>query len=339
MNNLTISNSKIQTKKNLNQKLYLYFKLGQSSYAINVENVLEVMKLPHLNYPQKLPNNIIGFLNYNETTIKILDVRMYLNLEVTPYNISNKLIIVNFEGLIIGFIVDEINDIISVTEAELEEYTSDNTLIRYIFYVENKSVSVIDLTKIKYLLKTGCKDANINIEKLFPNDKKSKEILAQRSNNLTIRPKLYLSENYSQNKYISFMLNKNKYCIKLSYIKEVSQKMNIINVPCAPEYIEGLTTLRGDFITIINLKKFLNLSQSEYSKQSKIIIIDAENYKLGFLADKIFELTDISENSIKKSKVHENPYILAELILNDDLYQILNMEKILTDEKMFINEE
>ena len=43
----------IEQKKNT----HLYFQVGDSKYAVNSENVLEIMKLPALDYPQKLPNN------------------------------------------------------------------------------------------------------------------------------------------------------------------------------------------------------------------------------------------------------------------------------------------
>ena len=51
----------IEQKKNT----HLYFQIGENKYAINTSNVLEIMKLPALDYPQKLPNNIIGLLKYN----------------------------------------------------------------------------------------------------------------------------------------------------------------------------------------------------------------------------------------------------------------------------------
>ena len=44
---------------------FICFSLGNNKYAVTVENVLEVMDLPHLDYPQKLPANIIGLLKFN----------------------------------------------------------------------------------------------------------------------------------------------------------------------------------------------------------------------------------------------------------------------------------
>ena len=80
----------IEQKKNT----HLYFSIGGNKYAINSDNVLEIMKLPQLDYPQKLPNNIVGLLKYNNFVINVVDIRFYLNMEVQPYSTNNELIII-----------------------------------------------------------------------------------------------------------------------------------------------------------------------------------------------------------------------------------------------------
>ena len=59
------NNNYIEQKKNS----FLYFQTGHNKYAISSTNVLEIMKLPALDYPQKLPNNIVGLLKYNNFVI------------------------------------------------------------------------------------------------------------------------------------------------------------------------------------------------------------------------------------------------------------------------------
>ena len=66
---MSSNNNYIEQKKNT----HLYFKIGESLYAINTSNVLEIIKLPALDYPQKLPNNIIGLLKYNNFVINIMN--------------------------------------------------------------------------------------------------------------------------------------------------------------------------------------------------------------------------------------------------------------------------
>ena len=73
----TLNNNTFEVQQNL------YFTLSDNKYAIPLKNVVEVMKLPALDYPQKLPNNIIGVLKFNNININILDIRFYLDVNVT----------------------------------------------------------------------------------------------------------------------------------------------------------------------------------------------------------------------------------------------------------------
>ena len=124
MNN---SNSNyIEQKKNT----HLYFQIGDSKYAINSDNVLEIMKLPALDYPQKLPNNIVGLLKYNNFVINVIDIRFYLNIDVTPYTTRNELLIVKTDEVIFGIITDKVIGIASF----------NSSLVDAIPYVDNKMI-------------------------------------------------------------------------------------------------------------------------------------------------------------------------------------------------------
>ena len=99
-----MNNNYIEQKKNS----HLYFQIGDYKYAINTTNVLEIIKLPALDYPQKLPNKVVGLLKYNNFVINVVDIRFYLNLEVKPYTLHNELIIVKTDEVIFGIITDKI---------------------------------------------------------------------------------------------------------------------------------------------------------------------------------------------------------------------------------------
>ena len=103
----------IEQKKNM----HLYFQVGNNKYAVNSENVLEIMKLPALDYPQKLPNNIVGLLKYNNFVINVVDVRFYLNIDVKPYTPQNELLIVKTDELIFGIITDKVIGILPFDSA------------------------------------------------------------------------------------------------------------------------------------------------------------------------------------------------------------------------------
>ena len=329
------SSNLIEQKKNT----HLYFQVGDNKYAVNSENVLEIMKLPALDYPQKLPNNIVGLLKYNNFVINVIDIRFYLDIEVRPYTVHNELLIVKTDELIYGIITDKVIGILPFDSAFVDAipYADSNTVIDSLYKINNETIFIINIYSVENLLKKHQEWAKVEIPKLFPQDETSKAIMAKRTLEVVNKStmKLASSELHVKNKYISFNLNSNTYCIALDYVKEVLKDTSITNVPGTPDFIEGIMNLRGDYITVINLKNFLDLESSVVSDKKPVIIIKCNELKLALLIDKINELFEFQQDDINELS---DGYFSNEFIYNNTLYTILNVEKIASDKRIIITD-
>ena len=252
-----MNNNYLEQKKNT----HLYFKIGESKYAVNTSNVLEIMKLPALDYPQKLPNNIIGLLKYNNFVINIVDIRFYLNIDVTPYNSNNELLIVKTDEVIFGIITDKIIGILPFDTALVDQipFVDNKMVIESLYKYNNETIFIVNIYALENLLKKH--DIVLpekDILSLFPQDNASVALMQKRTRDITEKSSLRLdsSKLHAKNKYISFNLNNDFYCIALDFVKEVLKDTSITKVPGTPNFIEGIMNLRGYYITVINLKKF-----------------------------------------------------------------------------------
>ena len=145
------SNNYIEQKKNT----HLYFSIGKNKYAVNSDNVLEIMKLPALEYPQKLPNNVLGLLKYNNFVINVVDIRFYLNMEVTPYNINNELLIVKTDEIILGLITDKIIGIQSFNSALTDAlpFVDNKTVVDSIYKYKDDTIYIINIYALENILR------------------------------------------------------------------------------------------------------------------------------------------------------------------------------------------
>lgn len=325
---------------------YLFFNLGGNKYAINTLQVVDIMKLPHLDYPQKLANNIIGLLNYNSFTINVLDLRFYLDIKVTPYSINNQLLIVKTDESIFALVIDKAEDIIALEESKIEpfEVHGKEKVIEFIYKRGNDSISIINLNTLENIVKDGKFSSDIDIPTLFPTDDDSKYKFAQRSIALHEKAGFDLMANvFSQDRFISFSLDENIYCINFEYIKEFLKDYSITKVPCNFDYIAGIIALRGEFVSVIDMKRFLGIAEStsviDYNDaKNNIIVIETSDFKIGFLVDEIYEIINISEDLVSK-KSHSTPkYVQGEVIMDEKLYTIFDMKHILADERFFVEE-
>lgn len=329
-----------------NDNLYLSFLLGENNYAIRIQNVVEVIKMPLLDYPQRLPNNAIGVFQYNNFNLTVLDLRFYFNINVTEYTIFNQLLIVKTDESMFGLIIDKAGSIISLDNTRFESLSANNEeKIIESMYKQNQgeTVSVINLDILESTLRKGVESVDIDIPSLFPKDDDSKYVLTQRRQLIQDKANSILSANlFSQNKYISFSLSENFYCISLEYIKEFLKDVAITNIPCSASYVAGIIPLQGNFITIIDIENFLNPSitkeTNKFGTKNNIIILEFAEYIVGFIVNELFGIIEIPEEQIEINNRVTDKYVLSEAFIDDKMFNILNIKTIFSDEKFFIEE-
>lgn len=113
---------------------------------------------------------------------------------------------------------------------------------------------------------------------------------------------------------VIFNLGDEEYAIDISYSKEIIRVPKLTKIPNVPHYIEGIFNLRGTVITVIDLKKRFELSQTERGIDNRLLILEIDEMLVGIIVDDISEvvriedltvqnlgnqITSISKNSIK----------------------------------------
>ena len=321
-----------------NKNNHLYFRVGDNKYAVNSNSVLEIIKLPLLDYPQRLPNNIVGLMKYNHFVINVVDIRFYLNIQPTPYTTANEVVIIKTDETIIGIVVDKVEGILPFVTSKVDSlpFIDKRMLIDALYKLNDETIFIINIFSLESIIKGSDSFEPYNVQTLFPADESSKSLFALRSTELAEKEKFqFVHEIYTKDKFISFMLNNNHYGIKLRHIKEVLKDTNIINVPCTPDFIRGIMNLRGDFIAVIDLKRFLNISPSVYEEKNPIIIVENEDLTLALYIDKINELFEIPDEIIPKNS--ENS-VSFDIIYKDKVHTILNIDRMLKDKRLFITD-
>ncbi len=132
---------------------------------------------------------------------------------------------------------------------------------------------------------------------------------------------------------ILFKLEDKVYGLELQYCKEIDELKHLTQIQYSSEnyknYIEGITNLRGDIITVINLKKLFDLKNKSY-EQNIFILLKVKKGKIGILIDQIMDIVNLENYHIDYSKGHIEskliPYIKFTVILNHKPILILNPE-------------
>ncbi|MFH1684621.1 MAG: chemotaxis protein CheW [Candidatus Margulisiibacteriota bacterium] len=132
---------------------------------------------------------------------------------------------------------------------------------------------------------------------------------------------------------IDFHLGKEWYGIEIIKVREVVKVPPITYLPGAPPYILGIANLRGNILSITDLKKIFGLGAVESSPANRIIVVEHEGIETGLLVDKIEKTLDLPVSKIDPPMATlEGPaaeYIEGEAEIEGKLLGILKIEKLI----------
>lgn len=139
-------------------------------------------------------------------------------------------------------------------------------------------------------------------------------------------------------RYLEFNLGTERYACELLSVLEVISVPETTPVPNSPTYLEGVMNLRGQIVTIIDLRKKLNITPKEENKEQAVIILNVEGHHLGVIVDSINKVLNVTENSVSDSAdvqgQSQAKYINGihkeddELVFILDFYKLLNISEI-----------
>ena len=115
-------------------------------------------------------------------------------------------------------------------------------------------------------------------------------------------PQSSVANDTKKEKFLIFCLNEERYGIPLSTVKEIIGMVEITPVPQVPDFFKGLINLRGEVLSVIDLKVKLSLTKDvEKSERESIIIVEIDGFKLGTIVDDVDEVVGFDSGQLEKS--------------------------------------
>lgn len=323
----------------------LSFNMGDAKFGLDIKRIKEIIKMVEITQLPDGPDFMEGVINVSGKIVPVVDLRKMFGLEYGEQNIASLyIIVVQVEKVIMGMIVNKVNEILQIDSRCIETPSDGIPLIQFLSGVaklEEGLMLVLDLNKI-FSFQQKAFFENVNREKMEIQTKEKieplpaiKSILHQRAVSLSRIAELG-EETKEKAQLLSFSLGKEWYGLKAVYIKEILQPSRITRVPFVPGCIMGIINLRGEIVSIVDIKKILDLSREEDSvKKPHIIVVEAYKKTVGFWVDGVGEIVNFLPSAIapplstlEKSKAD---FIEGEIELEKKSrwVTLLNLEKVL----------
>ncbi len=316
--NTSLLHKKHEQNGNMNNsmKKCISFTVGGSHLAFEITKIDELVRLPEIEKTNLISDMCIGVVMLRDQRIPIVDFSEYMGLgskkdaKLRECNI----IVMKLNENRFGLLIDQLESIVSYWNENLVPFTPFTEGNKKLFkgcIVRKEEEELILLDQEKVFSNEEILKITEGYSKLYNKRKSEKENKKTRKINLNITFK------------VSHM-----FAVNIQDVREIiNYPKRIVNPPGSRTYVQGILNLRGEMLTIVNTRKLYKIEDKTdvELKNSKIIIIQKNDMKIGLLVDSIESILPVDENE----KTILPNYILRNASKNfyEDIQEIISVNE------------
>ncbi len=328
---------------------YLLFTLDGAHYGLAAEAVQEMFLLPALiSVPESGPE-VAGLLNLRGHLLPVINLRVCLGYPQQPNALSQAIIVVQGSGRPLGLVVDQIqnveaiapNSITAALETPYFGYGANpltvgfarpgDTVIVLIDPValgqRSHGASPSPVTEVK---------TNRFMAQFSPTEQ---QVLQARADGLT---QMIADESTSELSALAVIgLAGERFALGLESVHEFAEVPQITPIPCCPAHIVGNINLRGEILTLVDVRHFLNLAPAAPLQPKTVVVMRLGSLVAGVVIDDVFDVIYLhaAEIAATPTAVHSsnNPYLKGFAQYGNSMLTLLDLPKLLTTGELVVD--
>ncbi|MEG4392435.1 chemotaxis protein CheW [Microcoleus sp. BROC3] len=176
-----------------------------------------------------------------------------------------------------------------------------------------------------------CPNATLEEKALFRERAHNLRLLGDRENSAAINISLAV-----------VVLNGEYFGINLGVVREFTDIRQVTPIPCTPDRIIGNMNLRGEILTLVDIRNVLNMS-ADTKSLSKAIVVEIEDLVVGIIVDEILDIIYLNVADIATIPAALNSanreYLRGTAFYEKKIIAVLNLHKLLTKGGVVVDEE
>lgn len=134
--------------------------------------------------------------------------------------------------------------------------------------------------------------------------------------------------------YASFFVDEMLLAIPISQVHEINRQLDVTRVPHAKDSIAGVINLRGEVVTVVDLRNVLGLPRTDISAANRNVIIQHGDELIGLMVDGVADILSIEKSDITTAPANvssiDHRFIKGVYAMNDQIVVILDIDESLT---------
>src|SRR5208283_546351 len=346
---------------------FLTFTLHGLLLAIDTKVVREIIWLPELTLIEECPAYISGVINMHGKLVPAMDLTVRFGHTPQRYSCSDRVIMLDVSEFIfevpdrqsllptlnsqidlLGIIVNDVLDVIDVAEENIEPPLFEKRELKphphFISGEAKAGENIIMIIDPRTILDPEFETQESDSEKheIIPQvaisyfcpeaDDNEREIFHNRATNLK---QMFEGDDSEKVMPVAVISLNNEYvCVELETVREFSRVHNFTPVPCCPEHIAGNMNLRGNVLTLVDIRGLLNMQAGNIRETTKVIVADSGEFPVGVIVDAIIDVIDLKAPDIvsgpSSMRVDNEKFVKGAAPYSGRMMALLDLKEILS---------
>ena len=333
-------------------KPYLIFSLHDTRYAIAAKEVREIFLLPELTPVAEAPPDVVGLLNLHSVFVPVMHLDLRFGHKFNQCNLTDSVIVLESQGLQVGVVVHQVETINEIDDRYIQvdlDYGREKKINQaFIEGVINLDDEIIMLLNVDNLVRhpdafealidaqesqlEAKSSASGFYDRYFPvASLNTKEILSRRAANLG---EAIDNDEPSELIFLAVVsINGDYFGLDLSMVREFTKIERVTTIPCCPNYIIGNMNLRGEILTLVDIRQPLNLEIMDNNQPLKAVVIEVGDTVAGIAVEEVFNIVDLRPEELKSVPAAINSqtasYLQGTANYQDRPLNVIDLAKIL----------
>jgi purine-binding chemotaxis protein CheW len=142
-------------------------------------------------------------------------------------------------------------------------------------------------------------------------------------------------------KYLTFSLGREEYGLEILKVREIIGYMEITAVPRTPAFVRGVINLRGQVISVVDVRARFGMPAAPKTEQTCIIVVEiasqGRRVSMGIVVDRVSEVLIIRAQDIEDAPSFgagiDTSFILGMGKIGSSVKILLDIDKVLTSDE------
>lgn len=336
---------------------YLTFELNRLTYALAAVAVREIFPLPELVPVAEAPGDIIGLLDLRGKILPVMHLAKRLGQDCPPCQTSDRVVVLEWQGLQIGMVVHAVRDAIDLdpaaiaTEPDYGRVSDLHTRFVGGVVTVGETLTVVldpdtlirDAVDVAVLAIDGPSDADFGAptdfyDRYFPNTTDAeRQLLRDRA--LALQPTVDEGDlGASEELVATFRLGSEFFGIDVGHVREFLRLPEAVPIPCCPPHILGNANLRGEILTLIDVRAALNLPSDNRAELTQAIVIEVGEIVAGIATGEVFDVRPLPASALQEAPTTGQAHLRGMATFGDLAVGVLDLPELLERGGLSVNE-